>query len=149
MIGCVNITSGDLVFFSNKYTVNQGTISFYDPFRIRPVLNIDLETIAKGVDVTLNVSGPVDNMKLTYHSDPPLQFTEVVALLATGRTPTSDPTVVANQPATPPQTFQEMGESAVVGQAIANPAATRLQRVFGVSQLIRHSPADRNCLRRG
>jgi translocation and assembly module TamB len=135
MIGRVNITSGDLVFFSNKYTVNQGTISFYDPFRINPVLNIDLETIAKGVDVTLNVAGPVDNMKLTYHSDPPLQFTEVVALLATGRTPTSDPTIVANQPATPPQTFQEMGESALVGQAIANPVASRLQRVFGVSQL--------------
>jgi translocation and assembly module TamB len=135
MVGRINITSGDLVFFSNKYTVNQGTISFYDPFRIRPVLNIDLETIAKGVDVVLTVSGPVDNMKLTYHSDPPLQFTEVVALLATGRTPTSDPTIVANQPATPPQTFQEMGESALVGQAIANPVASRLQRVFGVSQL--------------
>jgi translocation and assembly module TamB len=135
LIGRVNITSGDLVFFSNKYTVNQGTISFYDPFRINPVLNIDLETIAKGVDVTLNVSGPVDNMKLTYHSDPPLQFTEVVALLAAGRTPTSDPTIVANQPATPPQTFQEMGESALVGQAIANPVASQLQRVFGVSQL--------------
>jgi translocation and assembly module TamB len=135
MLGRVNVTSGDLIFFGNKYTVNQGTISFFDPFRIQPVLNIDLETIAKGVDVVLTVSGPVDNMKLTYHSDPPLQFNEVVALLATGRTPTSDPTIVANQPATPPQTFQQMGESALVSQAIANPVSSRLQRVFGVSQL--------------
>ncbi len=135
MVGRVNVTSGDLVFFGNKYTVNQGSISFYDPFRISPVLNIDLETIAKGVDVVLTVSGPVDNMKLTYRSDPPLQFTEVVALLATGRTPTSDPNILANQPATPPQTFQQMGESALVDQAIANPVSNQLQRVFGVSQL--------------
>lgn len=135
MTGRINVTAGDLVFFGNKYTVNQGTISFYDPFRIYPVLNVDLETIAKGVQVNLTVAGPVDNLKLTYHSDPPLQFSEVVALLATGRTPTSDPTIVANQPATPPQTFQQMGESALVSQAIANPVSSRLQRVFGVSQL--------------
>jgi len=135
MTGRINITAGDLVFFGNKYTVNQGTIAFYDPFRIHPILNVDLETIAKGVQVDLTVSGPVDNLKLTYHSDPPLQFSEVVALLATGRTPTSDPTIVANQPATPPQTFQQMGESALVSQAIANPVASQLQRVFGVSQL--------------
>jgi translocation and assembly module TamB len=134
MTGRINVTAGDLVFFGNKYTVNQGTISFFDPFRIMPILNIDLETIAKGVDVVLTVSGPVDNMKLTYHSDPPLQFTEVVALLATGRTPTSDPNILASQ-TTPPPTFQQMGESAVIGQAITNPVSSQLQRVFGVSQL--------------
>ncbi len=135
MTGRVNITQGDLVFFGSKYTVNQGSINFYDPNRIQPVLNIDLETVAKGVTVDLNVSGPIDNMKLTHRSDPPLQFNEIVALLATGKTPTSDPNIVARQPATPPQSLQQMGESALVSQAIANPVASRLQRVFGVSQL--------------
>ncbi len=135
MIGRVTITEGDLVFFGSKYTVNQGSINFYEPNRIQPVLNIDLETVAKGVTVDLNVSGPIDNMKLTHRSDPPLQFNEIVALLATGRTPTSDPNLVAQQPATPPQSLQQMGESAIVSQAIANPVASRLQRVFGVSQL--------------
>lgn len=135
MLGSINITQGDLLFFGSKYSVNQGRINFYDPNRIRPVLNIDLETVAKGVTVDLNVTGPIDDMKLTHRSDPPLQFNEIIALLATGRTPTSDPNIVANQPATPPQTFQQMGESALVSQAIANPVASRLQRVFGVSQL--------------
>ncbi|HZT36552.1 MAG TPA: translocation/assembly module TamB domain-containing protein [Bryobacteraceae bacterium] len=135
MLGRVSITQGQLIFFGSKYTVNQGSINFYDPNNIKPVLNIDLQTNAKGVDVVLNISGPVDNMKLTYHSDPPLQFQELVALLATGRTPTSDPTLLANQPSTPPQSFQQMGESAIVSQAIANPLSNRLERVFGVSQL--------------
>jgi translocation and assembly module TamB len=135
MLGRVNITSGNLVFFGTKYTVNQGTVAFYNPFKIQPMLNVDLETTAKGVDVVLTVSGPIDNMKLTYTSDPPLQFQEIVALLATGRTPTSDPTLLANQPTPPPQSFEQMGESAIVSQAIANPVSSRLQRVFGVSQL--------------
>jgi translocation and assembly module TamB len=99
------------------------------------VLNISLETKAKGVDVNLNVTGPIDNMKLSYTSDPPLQFQEIVALLASGKTPTSDPTLLANQPSEPPQSFEQMGESALVSKALADPVSSRLQRVFGVNQL--------------
>ncbi|HZU24295.1 MAG TPA: translocation/assembly module TamB domain-containing protein, partial [Bryobacteraceae bacterium] len=135
MTGRVNISEGKLVFFGSTYTVNSGSINFYNPLRIQPVLNINLETMAKGVDVVLTVTGPVDNMKLTYTSDPPLQFQEIVALLATGKTPTSDPTILANQPPPPQQGFAQMGESAIVSQAVANPIASQLKRVFGVSQL--------------
>jgi translocation and assembly module TamB len=73
-------------------------------------------------------------MKLSYTSDPPLQFQEIVTLLASGKTPTSDPTILANQPAQPAQSVGQMGESAIVGQALASPVASRLQRVFGLSQ---------------
>jgi translocation and assembly module TamB len=135
VLGRVLITEGDLVFFGSKYTVSTGTISFYNPIRIEPVLNISLETEAKGVNVVLTVTGPIDNMKLSYVSDPPLQFQEIVGLLASGKTPTSDPTLLANQPSQPQQNFQEMGESAIVGKALADPVSSRLERVFGVSQL--------------
>jgi len=135
VLGRVNISEGELVFFGASYSVNSGTIGFYNPVRIEPMLDISLETRAKGVDVVLHVTGPVDNMKLSYTSDPPLQFQEIVALLAAGKTPTSDPTLLANQPSTPQQSFQQMGESALVSKAIADPVASRLQRVFGVSQL--------------
>jgi translocation and assembly module TamB len=135
VVGRVNVNSGQLVFFSSTYNVNPGSISFYNPIRIEPVLNLSLETQAKGVDVTLRVTGPIDNMNLSYTSDPPLEFQEIVNLLATGKTPTSDPNILANQPSQPPQSFEQMGESAIVSKAIANPVASRLQRVFGVSQL--------------
>ena len=115
--------------------MSQGVINFFDPARIRPVLNIDLQTVAKGVTVDLNVAGPMDDLKLTHSSDPPLQFNEIVALLATGRAPTSDPNIAAKQPSAPQQSMQQMGESALVSQAIANPLSSRLERVFGVSQL--------------
>jgi translocation and assembly module TamB len=135
VLGRINITRGQLVFFGSTYTINAGSIGFYNPARIEPILDVSLETLAQGVDVVLQVTGPIDNMKVTYTSNPPLPFDEIVALLAAGRTPTSDPTLLAKQPDVPSQSFQQMGESAIVSQAVANPVASRLQRVFGVSQL--------------
>lgn len=135
VLGRVLITEGKLLFFGSTYTVNTGTIAFYNPVRIEPVLDLSLETQTQGVDVVVKVTGPIDNMKLSYTSDPPLQFQEIINLLAAGTTPTSDPTLLANSPALPPQTFQQLGESAIVGRALADPVTNQLQRVFGVTQL--------------
>jgi translocation and assembly module TamB len=134
-LGRIDVTEGQLVFFSSTYTVNTGTIGFYNPARIDPVLNLSLETQTKGVDVVLRVTGPVDNMKLSYTSDPPLQFQEIVELLASGKVPTSDPTLLANQPPAPTQSAAQIGESALVSKALADPVSSQLQRVFGVSQI--------------
>ena len=135
ILGRMLITEGKLVFFGSTYTVNNGTIAFYNPVRVEPILDLSLETTTQGVDVVLKVTGPIDNMKLSYTSDPPLQFQEIVSLLATGTTPTSDPTLLANSPQLPAQSFQQMGESAIVGRALADPVTNQLQRVFGVTQL--------------
>src|SRR6185312_11537699 len=98
MVGRVNVTGGTLIFFGNKYSVDRGSVSFYDANTIRPILDVDLETTAQGVAVNLTVSGPIDNLKLTYRSDPPLKFEDIIALLAAGKTP-PDPTIAVNQPA--------------------------------------------------
>jgi translocation and assembly module TamB len=135
MLGRLVISNGDLVFFGSKYHVDSGSIGFYDPLHIEPILDLSLETQAKGVNVVLSVRGPIDNMKLSYTSEPPLQFQEIVSLLASGKTPTSDPTLLANQPATPTQSYQQMGESAIVSKTLADPVSNRLERVFGISQL--------------
>jgi translocation and assembly module TamB len=63
-----------------------------------------------------------------------LQFSEIVALLATGRPPTNDPSLLAQQNAAP-QSWQQLGASGLLGQAIASPVAGRLQRFFGISQI--------------
>ncbi|MDE3197211.1 MAG: translocation/assembly module TamB domain-containing protein, partial [Acidobacteriota bacterium] len=117
LLGRINITQGELNFFGNKYIINQGTISFFNATRIEPILNVDFQTRARGVDVTITVSGPIDKPNVTYRSDPPLQFSEVVALLATGRTP-SDPTLAVRDTAGQSQSFQQLGASTLLGQAI-------------------------------
>ena len=58
MLGRVTFNEGQLVFFGSTYTVNTGTIGFFNPVRIEPVLEMNLETKAKGVEVTLRVNGP-------------------------------------------------------------------------------------------
>jgi translocation and assembly module TamB len=133
VLGRVNITDGQLVFFGNTYTVNHASINFYDSSSIRPELNLSLETVAQGVDVILGVTGPMSNMKLSYRSDPPLTFEQIVQLLATNTTP-FDATIAAHQPTPPQQSLSQMGESQVLDQAVADPLASRLQRVFGLTQ---------------
>jgi translocation and assembly module TamB len=98
------------------------------------VLNIDLETKSRGVDVILNISGPINKLNLTPRSDPPLQFSDILALLATGRSPTADYSTLMASPASP-QSLQSLGASALLGQAIASPVTGRLQRFFGVTRL--------------
>ncbi|HEY1492979.1 MAG TPA: translocation/assembly module TamB domain-containing protein [Candidatus Solibacter sp.] len=134
LLGRINLTQGKLTFFGTQYTLNQGSISFFNPVKVEPILNIDLETKARGIDITLTISGPINKLTLTPRSDPPLQFSEIVALLATGRAPTSDPTLLRQQ-SSDPQSWQQMGASALLGSAIASPVAGRLQRFFGVSKL--------------
>jgi translocation and assembly module TamB len=75
----------------------------------------------------------MENLNLSYRSDPPLTFEQIVQLLATNTTP-NNPNIVANQPPTTQQSYTQMGESAILGQAVANPLASRVQRVFGLSQ---------------
>jgi translocation and assembly module TamB len=134
LLGRINITQGQMVFFGTRYTINQGSVSFFNPLKIDPILDIDLETKARGIDVTLTVSGPLNHLNLTPRSDPPLQFNEIVALLATGRAPSASASQLSQQ-VTSPQAYQQLGASALLGQAIASPVAGRLQRFFGVSKL--------------
>src|SRR5207302_9012301 len=74
-------------------------------------------------------------MKLSYNSDPPLQFSDIVSLLASGKPPTSDPVLAARQAPPPQQNVGQAGASMLLGQAVASPVSGRLQRLFGVSKL--------------
>jgi translocation and assembly module TamB len=130
--GRVNITQGQVLFFGTKYTIGQGSVSFFDPLKIEPVLNIDLDTRVRGIDVTMTVAGPLDKLTLSPRSDPPLQFSEIVSLLATGSSPTTDTGLRVQQSAVPQQ-VQQSAATALLGQVIASPVTGRLQRFFGLS----------------
>jgi translocation and assembly module TamB len=133
MLGRVNISQGSVLFFGNKYTISRGSISFFNPTKIDPILDVDLQTKARGVDVTLTVTGPPSHLGMTYRSDPPLEFSDIVALLATGRTP-DDPSVALRGNA-PTPSFEQLGASTLIGETLATPVAGRLQRFFGVSRI--------------
>jgi translocation and assembly module TamB len=114
--------------------VNRGDISFANPFRIEPVLNLDLETRVSGYDILLTLIGPLQRLNVTYRSDPPLTFNELVTLLAVGRAPTVDPTLTAQQ-TSQARALSQIGADTIIGEAITRPVTGRLQRFFGVSRL--------------
>src|SRR6266852_9183911 len=97
LLGRLNITQGEVNFFGTQYTINQGSITFANPVKLDPVLNVDLETRVQGIDVTLTISGPINKLNITPRSDPPMSYSDVLALLATGSAPASDPTLAARQ----------------------------------------------------
>jgi translocation and assembly module TamB len=134
LLGRMNITQGEVEFQGTRYTLNRGEISFSNPFRIEPVLNLDLETRVSGYDILLTLIGPLQKINVTYRSDPPLTFNELVTLLAVGRAPTIDPTLVAQQ-TSQARAMTQIGADALIGQAITSPVTGRLQRFFGVSRL--------------
>lgn len=133
LLGRINVSQGEIIFFGNKYTISQGAISFSNPTRIDPILKVDLQTKARGVEVTMTVTGPPGNFNMTYRSDPPLELSEIVALLAYGATP-NDLSLAARGNA-PTQSFEQLGAQTLIGKTLADPISGRLQRFFGVSRL--------------
>jgi translocation and assembly module TamB len=135
LLGRINIIQGQLTFFGTKYQVSDGSISFFNPTKIAPVFDIDLTTKMQGIEITLTISGPIDHLTLTPSSDSSLNYNEIISLLVTGRPPTSDPALLSGQNALGPGSFQQLGATALLGQAISAPVTGRLQRFFGVSSL--------------
>jgi translocation and assembly module TamB len=134
LLGRISATQGELNFFGTKYNVARGEISFVNPARLEPVVNLDLETRIRGIDVTVNLAGPLNKLNMTYRSDPPLQLQELMALLTVGRAPSSNPSVAVRQ-FDSGLDWQQVGASALLGQALATPITGRLQRFFGVSRI--------------
>lgn len=133
LLGRVNVSQGEINFFGNKYTISHGEISFFNPAKIEPVLNLDLESRVRGVVVTLHFAGPVSKMNVSYRSDPPLASQDIVALLAVGRAPDTA-SIASGQTVSNPSVLQA-GTNSLLGQALAAPVSSRLQRFFGVSRL--------------
>jgi len=134
LLGRALVSQGEVLFFGNRYSIQTGEILFADPSRIEPVVNLNLETKVRGVEVTLNISGPLNKAAVSYRSDPPLPFSDIVALLATGRAPSTAPGLVGTRSEFA-QHWEQAGAGALVSQAITSPLAGRLQRFLGVSRL--------------
>ncbi len=75
---------GTVVYAENEYKVERAILSFANPYRIEPVLDLVAKTEVSSYQVTLNLSGPLDRLRATFASDPPIPDLEVLSLLATG-----------------------------------------------------------------
>ncbi|MEP7365590.1 MAG: translocation/assembly module TamB domain-containing protein [Acidobacteriota bacterium] len=137
LLGRVSVNEGEIQFFGNQYLITRGEVGFFNPTKIEPFVNLDLETKARGITVTINLSGPPNKLNISYRSDPPLQSNEIVALLTVGRAPASSTSF--NSPNTQSAGLLQSGGNSLLGAAISAPLTgpinDRLQRFFGVSRI--------------
>jgi len=135
LLGTVSISQGELTVLGTTYTINRGDIRFLNPVKIEPTFDMDLETKLRGVTVNVTLAGTPNNPKMNWSSDPPLQESEIIALLATGR----DPSQVQNQTAPGvsaggANNFAAAG-TGLVGQALNSQINSRFTRFFGATRV--------------
>jgi translocation and assembly module TamB len=137
LLGHVTVNSGQIEFFGNKYSINRGEVSFNNPAKNEPVINMDLSTQVRGITVDISFSGSLNKLNFSYRSDPPLEASDIVALLAVGRTPsTAGPLATSQASTNVNNSYLGVGDgsNSLLSQAIA-PNSGRLQKFFGVSHI--------------
>jgi translocation and assembly module TamB len=132
LLGSVSANQGDIRAFGTRYSINRGQISFVNTSKIEPVLDLDLQTRARGITVDVTISGTLNHLNIAYRSDPPLQPRDIVALLTVGRTPQEASNVQTTQAATDISPLQS-GANSVLGQAMV--PASGLSKLFGVTNI--------------
>ena len=129
VLGRVELLQGEILFAGTRYIVGRSDISFVDPFRIKPEVNLHLQTRAQQFDIFITLNGPLDRLNATYRSEPPLPGSDVQALLITGRAREG---ATATQPA---QSFSTVGTSALLEQALTAAVGSRIDRLFGAGRV--------------
>ncbi len=128
-VGNIYLRSGQAVFRGNRYTLTRGDISMSNPFQTEPILDLQVNTQVDKYDLTLEVSGPPDQIKFSYRSDPPLPTEDILSLLAFGYSRRLEE--FAPQPTSP----LSSASTGLLSQALSSQISGRIQRLFGVSRI--------------
>jgi translocation and assembly module TamB len=136
-MGSVHFLNGEAIFRGNRFTLDRGDLSLTNPIRTQATLDLEAQTRVQKYDLTVDVSGPLGRLKLTYRSDPPLPTEDVLSLLALGyarqQQEASTSGLVSSFAGGNP--LQSVGESALLSQALSSQVTGRIQRLFGVSRI--------------
>ena len=135
VLGRVLVHQGLVQFFGNRYTISRGELLFNSTATLAPSLNLDLETRIRGVTAYINVSGPLNRLKVNYRSEPPLQASEILALLTVGRAPVAQSTALPMAPGTGNPAVTDDSTNSLLGGALSGAVSARVERFFGASRI--------------
>jgi translocation and assembly module TamB len=128
-LGHIHLLSGEMTFRGNRYRLTRGDLNFADPRRVDPVLDLEAVTNIQRYEITVNFSGPSSALSLSYRSDPPLPQTDIIALLALGRTGEESALRTADSAGQVSE-----GAAAILSEAISSQLGGRIERLFGISR---------------
>jgi autotransporter translocation and assembly factor TamB len=119
---------GRLVYADNTYRLERGTLTFANPYRIEPLLDLVATTRVASYDVRLALFGNLERLNAGFSSDPPLPDLEVLSLLISG-TPGRLNDEISRLQATQ-TTDNSAAEGLLLGQA-ASLLTQRVGNLFG------------------
>jgi translocation and assembly module TamB len=135
VLGRVNLLEGMIYFNGTKYRLERGDVTFMNPVRIEAALDVELSARVRDYDIALGFHGSLNKLTPSYRSDPPLSSSDIISLLALGRTAeeSANPAMMGTSQYQP--TVSESASTALIGQALNATVSSRVQRLFGVSRL--------------
>jgi translocation and assembly module TamB len=130
VLGRITVTDGSARFAGQLYDLQRGNVTFNNPVRIDPLIDLDATTRVENYDVTVGAHGNLSNLKPVYRSEPPLTEADIFSLLALGRT------------AEEAQVYQQQNSlggdpttNAVLGGALTTTVGNRVGRLFGAGNV--------------
>lgn len=131
LLGSVQITEGSALIAGTRYELERGAVSFTNPVRIEPLIDLSASAHVSDYDITLGLHGTPAKMSVTYRSDPPLPEADVVALLALGRTTDQQRLYTQQQE----QEASNPATDALLGGALNATVSSRVQKLFGAGSV--------------
>ena len=92
--GRLSVEEGYIIYLDKRFKIVRGVMDFNDPTRINPVIDLQAVTSLKSYqtyskipyDITLSVTGPLDQTVLELFSEPQQDKSDIVTLLTVGAT---------------------------------------------------------------
>ena len=133
VLGRVDILEGQATFHGTRFTLERGDITFANPVSIEPQLNLQASTHVRNYDLNITVTGSPDRgLNLNYRSEPPLPKSDIIALLALGRTENESAQL---QEQSGQSAFTDQATALILNQALNASVSSRFQRLFGASNI--------------
>ncbi len=133
VLGRVDILEGRATFHGIRFTLERGDITFANPVAIEPQLNLQASTHVRNYDLNITLVGtPSRGLNLNYRSEPPLPKSDIIALLALGRT--NDESAQLQQQSGQ-SVFSDQASALILSQALNSTVSSRMERLFGASNI--------------
>jgi len=126
-VGRASLTGGEVFFLGRRYEVQNGVVDFANPVHTEPVVNLTVTAAVNQYHLALHFVGPLDRLRTTYTSDPPLPPVDVINLLAFGKT--------AEQSVASGGTPASLGAQSVLAQGLSSQVSSRIEKFVGISHL--------------
>jgi translocation and assembly module TamB len=132
LLGRVNVTEGQFSFNGASYRLERGDVTFSNPTKTEPNIDVEATTRVRDYDITLGFHGQISHgLNTNYRSDPPLPQADIINLLAFGRT-REEAEMVSQSGGS---SYTGVVGNAILGQALNSAVSDRVQRLFGVSRV--------------